>query len=164
MTMSQTPTDTTVFYRDGDEWMLELYDDYCIQTKVETGYQRVTHREDFRAAFDLTRMWGRDVWRDLVDQFGLEFRELEIDLRPGKSKTVFAWCGEDVLIRTTTNPLTGEKARYYPGEADSYDPSDHLAYCGYIHLEGEESAVRAATEHIKSNSSYKEVSVGEWCV
>lgn len=163
MAMSQTPVDTTVFFEDGTEWLLEIFEDYCIQTAKDTGYQRVTHREDFRAAFDLTRVWGRDVWRDLVDKFGLEFREIEVEIRPGDTKTVFAWCGEDVLIRTTTNPLTGEKAPYYSSET-TYKPEENLGYCGYIHLEGEEGAVRAATEHIKNNSSYKEVSVGRWCV
>jgi hypothetical protein len=100
-----------------------------------------------------------------MDMFGLEFKEVSITRNPNHEEPTrrFVWAGDDLLIRTTKNPLTGEKARYYSEQTrEQYNPDDHLAKTGYIHLEGNEEAVREAVEHIKNNSNYKAVSVGRW--
>jgi hypothetical protein len=111
--------------------------------------------EEFKAAFDLTQVWGRDVWRTLLERHGLS---LEEDTSNG-----FVWSGRNLTVHTTCNPLNGHHYRL-ENDGTEWTPSDRLAYCSYIHLHGDEPAVREAAGYIEENSTNKQVSIGWYCV
>jgi hypothetical protein len=114
-----------------------------------------TSEDDFKAAFDLTQVWGRDVWRTMLAAHDLT---LESDTSEG-----FVWSGPNLTVHTTCNPLNGHHYRL-KNDGTEWTPADRLAYCSYIHLHGQEAAVKDAVTHIRQNSHHKEVSVGHYCV
>lgn len=149
---------------DGSEYRLEQTEDgFNIGTRTRKGddYQTIAHPGGFVAAFDITRVWGRDVWRDMMDEHGLEQSFWKPDFSDRLSGR-YVWFNDDVVITTTTNPLTGENPTYE--QADHYVPSQNHAKCGYIHIVGEEAVVKEIYNYIHQNANTKDHSLGYWCV
>lgn len=147
---------------DGTEYSMEQTDaGFYVGNSTRSDYQKPVHPEGFAAAFDITRVWGRDVWRDMIDEHGLEHVEWKPDFSE-KIHRRYVWFNDDVVITTTTNPLTGENPSYE--QASHYIPSDNHGKCGYIHIVGKEAVVKEIFNHIKNNADTKDYSLGHFYV
>lgn len=130
-------------------------------SQSDSEYQQIVHPEGFVASFDITHTDSPDVWENLVAEHDLcqtTWKQPGFDLHER-----FVWFNDDVVITTTTNPLTGVCPRYENNEA-FYIPSNNLGRCGYIHIVGKTAVVEEIFHYIKDNSNVKDHSLGYFCV
>lgn len=144
--------------------------DYTAYKDVPAPMERIDHPGGFRAAFDLTAFPDEETAREFLEAFGLVDSEPPsgglVGLQMGEDDTSdrFIWRGDDLVMATTTNPVTGAKNRFTDDiEREYYEPENHLGECGYIHLIGDEETVREAVAEIEDRAAtVKARTVGEW--
>lgn len=149
---------------DGTLYGYEQSEDGFYVGEVKRGdsdYQQIVHPDGFVASFDITHTGSPDVWENLVAEHDLcqtTWKQPGFDLHER-----FVWFNDDVVITTTTNPLTGVCPRYEDGDT-RYNPSNNVGRCGYIHIVGKEAVVKEIFQYIKNNSNVKDYSLGYFCV
>lgn len=111
--------------------------------------ERPDPEEQVEAGFDLTKFFGRDPFRELINRFSLVGR-FEERLRNGEptGKGRWVWEGEGLKIVTACNPLTGEHG--------SANRKREPAYASYIGIEGKREKVREAYNFIAQNARWKD--------
>lgn len=155
-------------------------------TTDDDGHRTLGHPAgDHKAAFDLTKTYGRDAFRDLMDRLDLTLDDAVA------TDAGFIWHGPNVAIRTYCNPLNGihytdwQRAReigvprlgsdtwddeaIYPQRKRLSAKREHgfnrkpdPAYCSYVHIVGAQSEVFTAYNHLRYNADTKGLSLNEW--
>lgn len=114
----------------------------------QISHERSDEAGGLEASYDLTNFPDGDAWKAVLRSAGMEDLDdpLVVNLYPQGDKYAFVWTGSDLMILTTSNPLTGEMG------GDHADKDE--GYAGRIALSGEESAVMAAVEAIDNNLDF----------
>ena len=129
-----------------------------------------------RASFDLLKTYGRDVFRNLIDEMNLEYTESEIG---------FVWHGSEIAIRCYNHPFTGVWFNDRSKIPEHESPEDYIypkenryhfknrydlarppepAYFSYVHITGTSAAVEKAFNHLNENGFHEGASGEEWIV
>lgn len=135
-------------------------------TANQNGVESLAHPSgEHKAAFDLTRFFGRDALREIIDRLDLQESETLIN---GHRRKVFH--NDSVAISMTKDPWqdypreNGQKVKrpVYRDEWGGRSNPLKPARAGYIHLVGEQSAVMSAYNLINWRSFNKAESLNEW--
>lgn len=102
---------------------------------------KVTHPNgDMKASFDLTDFGSADNFQRFLDEFDIGEHDTETSVRTNEE----VWHNDRVAVRTSNNPITGEDPRGMR--------HDEEGYASYIHIIGEEDAVREVYEYITTSN------------
>lgn len=134
---------------------------------LDSGVEKLDHHAgDYKAAFDLSRTFGRDALREIIEKMGLVESETLID---GRRYKVFH--NDDVAISMTKDPWqdyptdsNGDKVKNpvhreeWGGRHNPLKP----ARTGYVHVIGTQSEVMTFYNLFSWRSFNKGESLGYW--
>lgn len=134
-------------------------------TAGEKGVESISHPEgSHKAAFDLSRFFGRDAIREIIERMDLTENETVID---GLRRKVFH--NGQVAITFTKDPWVDyesprHKENKIPTFREEWGENNPLrpARAGYIHIVGTQSEVLRAYNLINWNSFNKGESLNCW--
>lgn len=111
-----------------------------------------------KAGFDLTDFPSKKAFEALLARHGLTngYKRVEVPAYGGRTYYVYTWSKNDpeLLLATGNNPLTGQYN--IPSQRRK-----EVGYASYIGIEGDEKAVKALFDDIRSVASYKDIEWGE---
>ena len=121
--------------------------DYGLAEALKLHFEKKT--EDYKYGFDLTGFNSPVEWKQVLAVVGIPS---VAKLQEGEG---FFWKGDNILIVTANNPITGEY--YRPGKRDK-----EKGYASYIGIQGEKNKVMKVVDKIKAvTSDIKDESPGE---
>ena len=98
-----------------------------------------------KAGFDLTSI-PADKWKQMLKQFGMP-EDAEVENYDG-SPIGFKWQGDDIVVLTGNNPITGE----YGQTRMKREPE--VGFASHIGIEGDADKVKGIFDFIKKNADY----------
>lgn len=106
---------------------------------------------EHQAGFDLTDFGNPEPFAKMLDSLGLNsyWNYYRVETSPGNY--LFVWANDEGMILTGNNPITGDYRR-------TQERLNEEGYASYIGIEGTESFVKEAINHIiEYSTNYKEL-------